>query len=349
MKRKLLLLKKRILIIIKDKNKKGLYRILKEALIFWVVKREPPYFYFGKFLYRKGVKNYTDYLSSKEVDKITLSMNLHRYQYASLLRNKLAFSLYMEKNNIPIPQLISYNLRNTFFLESKSYTVTNEEELCNFFKKIFKNNQQKKLFIKAVAEMGGVDCYLITSNTLEEDVSKYGKYILQGDMIHQEVVEQHELINKIYKHSVNTIRFDTYIDKNNKVHILSAFMRFGRRRNVVDNGSAGGFYLSVDIDAGVLKGYSHQLMKYGGESLSAHPDTGIVFNGYKIPYFKESCKLVKKAVSFIPDRIIGWDVAITNNGPVIIEGNDNNSFITPDIAYGGYLSHPLFNEIMEEA
>ncbi len=47
--------------------------------------------------------------------------------------------------------------------------------------------------------------------------------------------------------------------------------------------------------------------------------------------------------------MIGWDVAISENGPLIIEGNDNNSLFMSDIAYGGYLKHPLFKEILEEA
>lgn len=349
MKTKILLLRKRLSVFLKDRNRKGLFQISKEAIIFWIVKKELPYFYFGKFLYRKDIKNYKDYLGSKEIDKITLSKNLHHFQYASLLRNKLAFSFYMENNNIPVPPLLSYNLGNRFFYESKINVLTDKERLCDFFKGLFDKTGNTKVFVKAITEMGGTGAYLITQQNLEKEIEAYGTYILSNDCIHQEVVEQHEEVNRMYKHSVNTIRFDTYIDKNNDIHILSAFMRFGRGGSVIDNGSLGGFYVSVDVEKGTLRGQSHQLMKYGGEQLSAHPDTGVVFHDFKIPYFEESCVLIKKAVTYIPDRIIGWDIAISDKGPVIIEGNDNNSFVTPDIAYGGYLKHPLFREIMEEA
>ncbi|MCK8520568.1 hypothetical protein M0D21_03250 [Aquimarina sp. D1M17] len=349
MKRKLKQLKKRISVFWKDENRKGIFQIIWEVVIFWFVKGELPYFYFGKFLYRKDVINYKDYLSSKEVDSITLSKNLHHYQYASLLRNKLAFALYMERNQLPVPKLLGYNFGSRFFLDENVIHVADKNDLAKYFKNLFNTTGQDKIFVKAIKEMGGEGCYLICLSSLANDVEKYGKHILSADFICQEVVQQHELINKIYEHSVNTIRFDTYIDKNNQIHILSAFMRFGRGGNVVDNGSAGGFYLSINLEEGTLKGYSHQLMKYGGERLQVHPDTNIVFDGYKIPYFEESCALIKKAVSYIPDRIIGWDIAIGENGPIIIEGNDNNSFITPDIAYGGYLGHPLFQEILEEA
>ncbi|MBQ4819556.1 sugar-transfer associated ATP-grasp domain-containing protein [Aquimarina sp. MMG016] len=349
MKQKLVLLRKRLLVLLKDKERKGLLIILWEAIMFWIVKKELPYFYFGKFLYRKDVRNYKDYLSSAEVDKITLSKNLHHYQYSSLLRNKLAFALFMEKNNMPVPSMIGYNLGNNFFLKNKNYSISDKNELYKYFNDLFTINNSTEVFIKAIAEMGGTGCYLITHQTLKSDIDSYGDSILTGDYIFQEVVKQHDLINTIYADSINTIRFDTYIDKNKNIHILSAFMRFGQGGSFIDNGSAGGFYLSVNMEKGTLIGCSHQLMKYGGERLDAHPDTGIVFEGYKIPYFTESCELIRKAVSLIPDRIIGWDIAISKDGPLIIEGNDNNSFVTPDIAYGGYLKHPMFKEIMQEA
>ncbi len=342
-------LKKRFSVFLKDENKKGSFQIVKEAIIFWVAKREFPYFYFGKFLYRKDVTNYKDYLSSKEVDKITLSKNLHHFQYASLLRNKLAFAFYMEENNMPVPAMISYNLGKRFFFQSQIQMISDKKNLIAYFEALFTQTGQTKIFVKSITEMGGTGSFLITQQDLEEKINAYGDYILKYDCIHQEVVIQHELINAIYGHSVNTIRFDTYLDKNNEIHIISAYMRFGRGGNVVDNMSAGGFYVGVDVDKGKLKSKSYLLMKYGGEQLTSHPDTGVIFKDYEIPYFEEACELIKKAVTHIPDRIIGWDIAISIDGPVIIEGNDNTNLVGPDITYGGLLKHPMFTEIMEEA
>jgi hypothetical protein len=347
--RKLVSLRKRLLVFLKDDDKKGSFKIFKEAIVFWTLKREFPYFYFGKFLYRKDIKNYKEYLSSKEVDKITLSKRLHHFQYASLLRNKLAFAVYMEDRNLPVPPMMSYNLGNRFFYESKIQVLTDKDDLHTFFKNLFVKTGQTKIFVKAIVEMGGTGSYLITKENLKEDINLYGDYILVNDCIHQKYVVQHELINKIYSHSINTIRFDTYIDKNNEIHILSAYMRFGRGGSVVDNMSSGGFCVGVDVEKGKLKDKSYLLMKYGGEQLDRHPDTNTVFKDYEIPCFEEACDLVKQAVTHIPDRIIGWDIAISSDGPVIIEGNDNTNLVGPDITYGGLLKHPLFKEIMEEA
>ena len=53
-----------------------------------------------------------------------------------------------------------------------------------------------------------------------------------------------------------------------------------------------------------------------------HPITNKKIVGYKIPYFKEACDLVCEAAKEIKEvKYIGWDVAIGEKGPMIIEGN----------------------------
>ncbi len=342
-------IKNGINIFLKDKNRKPLFRIFKESMTAWWVKKQIPYFYFALFLYRKGIDNPNDYLSSKQVDSIIDSKRLHRFSCASLLRNKLAFAYHMKAVGIPIPEHYGHNFNNRFVLNGIQSQVSNASELVDFIKKIFDHHNTNKVIIKDTTEMGGYGCFLFTSENLEEEVGSKAEYILNNDCIHQAVIEQHPDVNVMYAHSLNTIRFDTYIDKNGKKHILAAFMRFGVGGHYVDNASSGGVYLGVDLEAGRLRGRSHQLMRYGGKQYDAHPDTGLKFDGWQIPQF-EACKdLVMRSLEVIPDRIIGWDVCISVDGPVLIEGNDNNSFFTPDVAYGGYLKHPLFKEVLAEA
>ena len=58
-----------------------------------------------------------------------------------------------------------------------------------------------------------------------------------------------------------------------------------------------------------------------------HPGTDICMIGRKIPYWKEVLHLCESAASMIPKvQFIGWDVAISTQGPLLIEGNN-----TPDI------------------
>ena len=54
-----------------------------------------------------------------------------------------------------------------------------------------------------------------------------------------------------------------------------------------------------------------------------HPDTGIRSEGYQLPMVQEAVDFAKKAALVVPQIChVGWDVAVTPDGPVLIEGND---------------------------
>ena len=53
-----------------------------------------------------------------------------------------------------------------------------------------------------------------------------------------------------------------------------------------------------------------------------HPVTGKAFEGFQIPYWEEILKLTEKALRKVDGiNYVGWDIAITGKGPIIVEGN----------------------------
>jgi glutathione synthase/RimK-type ligase-like ATP-grasp enzyme len=63
------------------------------------------------------------------------------------------------------------------------------------------------------------------------------------------------------------------------------------------------------------------------EVFSAHPATGTVFKGFKIPFYAEAEELVRQAARTVPEiRYAGWDVAVTETGPLFIEANHNPAY-----------------------
>jgi hypothetical protein len=337
----------RLLVFLKDKKKKSYFKIIKECLYLWVTKKEIPFYYF-KHLYKKEVTNYKDYLSTKECAKIQFNKKFHKKELVELIANKLTFSIYCSKNNLPVPKLISYNLSSCFFYDSIAYPINNIDELKIFLNLVFSKSKHNSVFIKPLSLFGGTGCFKISKETLDEDLKESSDYIINNSCIHEEVVEQHNLINQIHSKCINTIRIETYIDKKGEIHLLSSYMRFGVGTSHVDNSHAGGFYVSIDLESGKLKEKGMTLMEYGSDDIFYHPDSGFVFKDFKIPYFDEICELIIKATTFIPDRYIGWDIAISENGPVIIEANDLTSVSGADLAYGGYKKKPVFKEILEE-
>ena len=121
----------------------------------------------------------------------------------------------------------------------------------------------------------------------------------------------------------NTLRIVT-INKNGKCYVLSSLLRVGTSKTGnVDNWAAGGLAIGIDNATGYLKEYGFYKPVHGLKE-SVHPDTGVIFSDFKVPQYKEACELACKAHrAFYNIRAIGWDIAITENGPMFIEGNDN--------------------------
>ena len=78
---------------------------------------------------------------------------------------------------------------------------------------------------------------------------------------------------------------------------------------------------------------------------SEHPLTHVKFDGFQIPCFEEAKKMVLEA-SLRSDKIlvVGWDVAISKDGPVIIEGNRRPGFDIVQVLSGGRMD--IVNDVL---
>lgn len=91
---------------------------------------------------------------------------------------------------------------------------------------------------------------------------------------------------------------------------------------IVDNFHKGGIVSKVDMQSGELGPASDAGVARPCVWLDHHPLTGGRIKGRHLPQWPETVGLVRRAHAAFPDRVtVGWDVAITTCGPVIIEGN----------------------------
>lgn len=62
--------------------------------------------------------------------------------------------------------------------------------------------------------------------------------------------------------------------------------------------------------------------QFGHKVFESHPYSGMRFKGTKIPFWNEVLELVNHLGRLIPEvGYVGWDIAITETGPIVIEGN----------------------------
>ena len=128
--------------------------------------------------------------------------------------------------------------------------------------------------------------------------------------------------------SVNTIRIATLLgDK--KQGIVYAFLRIGNGK-VMDNVDQGGMAARVDLESGKLLTVGADKQ---GNTYTEHPMTHTPIVGFEVPFFEEAKAMCLQAAQKVPQmRFVAWDVAVTEKGPVFIEGNSFPSHAVPQFA-----------------
>ncbi|WP_296313216.1 sugar-transfer associated ATP-grasp domain-containing protein [Winogradskyella sp. UBA3174] len=337
----------RIKVIVKDKNKKSVFKIIKEISHLYKVKKEIPYYYF-KYLYKKDATNYLDYLGASEMNLIRKSKRLHNPLYKLPLTNKLSFSQMFSATEVRTPKLISHNLENSFYYNTIETKLNNEQDFFNFFINVFDECNIEDIFLRPHSDYGGKGCFKLTRDELKQNLTSIFNLLINTNYVHNICIKQHAAINEIHKKSINTLRLISLIDSNENIKIVSALMRFGVGDSVIDNASSGGFCIGINMQDGTLHKSGVYLQEYGGKTIYKHPTSGFKLEGFKIPFFKESCEEVIKGVRALPDGFIGWDVAITPVGPVIIEANDMPHLHMSDVTFGGLLRNKDIKKLIKE-
>lgn len=173
--------------------------------------------------------------------------------------------------------------------------------------------------IKPLDAMQGKGVYRIYANEIEK-MDELMNDLNQGHIfLIEQIVENIGSLKSLNPSSLNTVRVNTFVDKHGNLSFLNFALRVGGNGAVVDNFSAGGVVYPIDKNTGCIVGYG---LDKNNKRYSHHPSTGVQMLGFQIPGFNELKSFVSDAASLNPmARFVGWDVAITENGFELIEGN----------------------------
>lgn len=250
-----------------------------------------------------------------------------------ILRNKILFNIFANGIGISTPQNIFYTVNGQIFdFKNKKSLLIDELCMGNY-----------ELFCKLVdGECGNGIFHLQTSNGIvyingKPSTKEFLSNLLkQGRYLAQEVIHQHPLMSKLHPKSINSIRLITVRNlKDNTIHVFPSILRIGTGSSIVDNTSQGGLAVGIDIESGRLKQYGFYKPQFGLK-VDIHPDSGIKFDKFVIPFFVDAVHQALYFHSMLPQlHSIGWDVAIGENGPIFVEGNDNWEINGPQICNGG--------------
>jgi len=305
------------------------------------------------YLQEKDFPDMMTYLSNYEIS-FKIRQRLINPKMQAMLTNKLLFHGFYQSYGIPTPRFYGYYHQESGFT-ADGHPLKNQEDFYLWIKRA----GLKQMFIKPCGGKQGSGIMAI-NNIIEnggdlilEDVR--GQIWQTGELVEclkeeadgasypgyifQEIIKQHPALNQVNSTSVNCCRLLTIRRPNGTVTLPFAVFRFGRSGHYVDSWSQGGIAYDIDRETGILTRGSYNPQWGDTHKVSHHPDSNIKLEGFQIPYWKELKEMVIKAAYITPDiRSIGWDVAVSPHGPILLEGNSLWSPILYQSMNGGFLN-----------
>jgi hypothetical protein len=290
---------------------------------------EPSTLYYAQQLDLKGrsIREYLAYPSFRHYRDIgnRYGVRIRSFDYACLLQDKLVFERYFAAARVPTAPIlgtVSQGLVGMFPVDSG--------KAVDFWEYGQSTLRSVPLFCKPRLGIKGAGVFSLRFEskgaflngrpaTREDLLSAFdgSEYIVQPKL------EQHRAIAAFHEHSLNTIRFITF-RADEGIEIFLAYLRMGASGQINDNNNASRAIARIDATTGRLYDLGYAIEGEIASLSAVHPSTGTEFRATEVPWFQKCCDLVLAAHELVPRmQSIGWDVAITPEGPVLLEGNDD--------------------------
>ena len=254
---------------------------------------------------------------------------LNPVRYFSLARNKYLTHRVLEHTGVRKAILYCYYQPTSMICQS--------DEIASTFQDVFRILTLKKVsscVIKTTESSHGDNVIVIKALEYLPDDIVLRKFdgtaimlseILSNDpLIFESIIQQTEQFKQFNASSVNTVRFMTTLYPDNQARIIAVWFKVGRNGNCVDNaGSGGNVDAAVDIESGKI----YNVVQFDGyrkrKKIDYHPDSGAQLENCFIGNWEQiKTDVIRFQQAFPYCKAAGWDIAITDDGPVVVEIND---------------------------
>ena len=246
--------------------------------------------------------------------------DIERYRYVYRINDIIDVGLFFDKY-ATYKAFVPYYHREAIFLEKSAHFEAFQQFV-----------RRHPVFVKKRVELSKGDSVALVNTAVPGFNLRdcFNRMIAEGRHILEEKIVQSDTMAKLNPSSVNTVRCITFNTRKG-IRVAYCFLKVGCAGSFVDNGGAGGILIGINKDNGKLdtEGFDEFGTRY-----VQHPSTNTVFNGYQLPEWKTMIELCKELSAKTPTvRYIGWDMAHTDEGWVIVEGNGSGQFIGPQIVW----------------
>ncbi len=229
--------------------------------------------------------------------------------------NDRKFRKILDNKNLSYEIFKKYYKREMVCVSDKS----NKKDFAEFAKNV------ERFILKPLSGHSGDGIEIIdvkkfkSTDELFEYTSPKIPYVAEG------LIKQSKSLGCFHEKSVNTVRVVTFQYKGD-ISILWTFLRTGQGDHEVDNMGALGVGARIDENTGKIISDG---VDWKGSKVKVHPDSKIQFKGFQIPKWNELIEFVKELAGEIADmHCVGWDLALTDNGWVLVEGNARPQSVT---------------------
>lgn len=177
---------------------------------------------------------------------------------------------------------------------------------------------KKEIVGKVIDSCGGKGVSIYNLSSYPNRKELYETLLSKKQFLVEEKIKQHPKMANLYEGSVNTLRVISFRKEDGESVILNTVIKIGNG-GTVDNFSSGGMYSFVSDDGKIII----PAIDEEGKIFQTHPLSQTKIVGFQIPYFEEVKSLIQEISCIVPQvRYVGWDIAIGEKGPVLIEGNE---------------------------
>jgi len=229
--------------------------------------------------------------------------------------NKLLTKKVLSKHGVPVPK--------TYVAYSSFYELRNlVDDLVSY----------EEFVVKPAQGSGGGGILVIGSREGDVWVSISGQRYTEADMrkhladiifgvysfgltdevIIEERVEQHDELTQLSPFGLTDVRVISYLDE----PVLAMLRVPTRDSDGKANLHQGALGVGIDIQTGQAIHAIHE-----GEPLTQHPDTSVELQGWELPYWEEILRVSRQAATNVPLKYLGVDLAVSTDGPLILEIN----------------------------
>ena len=215
--------------------------------------------------------------------------------------------------------------------------VKTKKDITKFLDFVEKHN---RFILKPISGSCGNGIVILDLSQADDKEQKFNELFKKycsgskDGFIVEELVIQAPEMAQFHQSSINTVRIAT-VKFDEGAEVIAAFFRTGRGGSIVDNAGAGGVFGAIDIKTGTIIAVGDEY----GNSYEKHPDTNVKMVGFTIPRWEEAVAIAKELATVVDgNRYAGWDLALTDKGWVMIEGNARGQFVWQIPLQKGFLA-----------